>query len=73
MKDKSWKKHAAWFILGILLIIFYKTVDSFSSAVSWLNSFIDLLMPFFIGGLIGYLLYIPSKRVEDLFRKIKMF
>lgn len=72
MKDKSWRKHAAWFILGILLIIFYKTVDSFSSAVSWLNSFIDLLMPFFIGGLIGYLLYIPSKRVEDLFRKIKI-
>ena len=72
MKDKSWRKHAAWFFLGILLILFYKTVDGLSSAVSWINSLIDLLMPFFIGALIAYLLYIPSKKVEDLFRKIKI-
>ena len=72
MKDKSWRKHAAWFVLGILLIIFYKTVDGFSSAVSWLNGLIDILMPFFIGVLIAYLLYIPSKKVESLFKKIKI-
>ena len=72
MKDKNWKKYIAWFMLGILLIVFYKTVDGLSSAVTWLNSLIDLLMPFFIGALIAYLLYIPSKRVEDLFRKIKV-
>ena len=72
MKDKNWKKYIAWFTLGILLIVFYKTVDGLSSAVTWLNSLIDLLMPFFIGALIAYLLYIPSKRVEDLFRKIKI-
>lgn len=72
MKDKSWRKHAAWFFLGILLILFYKTVDGLSSAVSWINGLIDLLMPFFIGALIAYLLYIPSKKVEDLFRKIKI-
>lgn len=72
MKDKSWKKYAAWFTLGILLIIFYKTVDGFSSAVSWLHGLIDVLMPFFIGILIAYLLYIPSKKVEDLFKKIKL-
>lgn len=72
MKDKSWRKHAAWFVLGILLIIFYKTVDGLSSAVSWLNSLIDVLMPFFIGILMAYLLYIPSKKVEGLFKKIKI-
>ena len=72
MKDKNWKKYVAWFTLGILLIVFYKTVDGLSSAVSWLNGLIDLLMPFFIGALIAYLLYIPSKKVEDLFRKIKI-
>ena len=72
MKDKSWRKHAAWFFMGILLIIFYKTVDGLSSAVSWLNGFVDVLMPFFIGILIAYLLYIPSKKVENLFRKIKI-
>ena len=72
MKDKSWRKHAAWFVLGILLIIFYKTVDGLSSAVSWLNSLIDVLMPFFIGILIAYLLYIPSKKVEVLLKKIKI-
>lgn len=72
MKDKSWRKYVAWFVLGMLLIIFYKTVDGFSSAVSWLNGLVDVLMPFFIGVLIAYLLYIPSKKVEDLFRKIKI-
>lgn len=72
MKDKNWKKYVAWFTLGILLIVFYKTVDGLSSAVSWLNGFIDLMMPFFMGALIAYLLYIPSKKVEDLFRRIKI-
>ena len=72
MKDKNWKKYVAWFTLGILLIVFYKTVDGLSSAVSWLNGLVDLLMPFFIGALIAYLLYIPSKKVEDLFKRIKI-
>ena len=71
MKDKSWRKHFAWFILGILLIIFYKTVDGLSSAVSWLHGLVDVLMPFFIGILIAYLLYIPSKKVEELFKRVK--
>lgn len=72
MKDKNWKKYVAWFTLGILLIVFYKTVDGLSSAVSWLNGFVDLMMPFFMGALIAYLLYIPSKKVEDLFKRIKI-
>lgn len=72
MKEKNWKKYIAWFALGILLIVFYKTVDGLSSAVTWLNNLVDLLMPFFMGMLVAYLLYIPCKRVEGLFRNIKI-
>lgn len=72
MKEKGWKKYIAWFVLGILLIMFYKTMDGLSSAFSWFTGLIDVLMPFFIGALIAYLLYIPSKKIEQLFRKIKI-
>lgn len=72
MKEKGWKKYLAWFLFGILLIIFYKTMDGLTSVFSWLSGLVDVLMPFFIGILIAYLLYIPSKKIELLLKKVKI-
>ena len=59
MKEKNgyWKKYASWFILGIALIVVFKTIDSFGAIFSWISGLIDILMPFFLAALLAFILY----------------
>ena len=44
---------------------------NFSAIGAWLKGLLGVLMPFIIGILIAYILYIPSRKVESFYRKFK--
>lgn len=71
MKDKDWKKWVFWFSFAVAAIIVYKTIDSVSIIFSWITSLLELLMPFIMAVLIAYMLYIPSKSIEETFKASK--
>ena len=68
----NWKKWVYWFILGVAIITFYKLLDNFSQISNIVSNFFNVISPFFIGVLIAYLLYIPSRKIEGWYRKTKI-
>lgn len=66
-----WKKWLYWFMLGLALIIIYKAFDNFGDVMDVLGKFLTILRPFFIGIFIAYLLYLPCKKIEEVFKKSK--
>lgn len=73
MKEaKSGRKWLYWFIFAVAVIIVYKTLDNFSDITAWFGRLFSLLMPFFMGILIAYLLYTPCKSIERALIKGKM-
>ena len=58
-----------WFLFAVAVIIVYKIIDNFSGIGNWIKNFLDVLMPFIIGLLIAYLLYIPSRKIEGIYKK----
>lgn len=71
MKEKEWKRWLFWFSFAVASIAVYKTIDSVSVVFSWISGFIDLIMPFFMAIIIAYMLYIPSKKIETLYKSNK--
>ena len=63
------KKWIYWVSIGIILIVIYKFLDNFSGIGKWLANLFYVLMPFVIGIIIAYVLYLPSKKIENLFKK----
>ncbi len=70
-KKKGLTKWIYWFTLGIAIIIVYKLLDNFSQITDWLKGLLNILMPFIMGLIIAYLFYIPCKKLEGIYRKIK--
>ena len=70
-KKRKLTKWLYWFLFAVAVIFVYKTLDNFSAIGAWLKGFLEVLMPFIIGILIAYILYIPSKKVESFYRKFK--
>ena len=60
-----------WFIFAIAVIIFYKLLDNLTSIGTSITNFFKILMPFIIGALIAYILYIPCRKIEKLIEKSK--
>lgn len=71
-KNNIWGKWLYWFIFAVAVIIVYKTLDNFSQIANWVKGIINVLMPFIIGILIAYILYIPSKKIEKFYLKSKL-
>ena len=73
MKEKKQgiTKWLYWFLLGVAIIVVYKTLDNFEQIKEWISNLFDVLGPFIIGLLIAYLLYIPCKKVEEFYKKSK--
>ena len=71
-EKKSGKKWLYWFSLVSSLIIIYKILDSFSSIENWLSNLFSVLMPFIVGIIIAYILYVPSRKIEKLLSKAKI-
>lgn len=67
-----WKKWIYWFLLGIALILVYKALDNFGNVVESINGFISVLSPFLLGIFIAYLLYMPSRKFEEIYKKTKI-
>lgn len=73
MKNKSnnWTKWLYWFTFAVAVIIIYKTLDNFSEIKQWSANFLGIIMPFIIGIIISYILYIPVRNLEKLIKKVK--
>lgn len=65
------KKWLYWFIFAVCVIAVYKILDNFTAIGDFCKKLIGILMPFMMGALIAYILYIPCKKIEELFRKSK--
>ena len=70
-KKQGLTKWLYWFLLGVAIIVVYKTLDNFGQIKEWIGNLFDVLGPFIIGLLIAYLLYIPCKKVEEFYKKSK--
>lgn len=75
MKEKkvSFSQWVSWFILGVLLIVIYKTLDNFTDITRFLTNLLNVLMPFLMGILLAYILYIPCRSIEECLKKTKVF
>lgn len=71
MKERTWKRYAAILFVGIILIVIYKTIDSFGAIFSWVEGLIDLLMPFLLAALFAFILYVPCRNIEKVYKKVK--
>lgn len=71
-KNNIWGKWIYWFVFAVAVIIVYKTLDNFTQITNWIKGIINVLMPFIIGILIAYILYLPSKKIEGFYSKSKL-
>ena len=72
MKEKgNVTKWVYWFSLALAIIIVYKFLDNFTAIGLFLSNLVGVLMPFLLGALIAYILYIPCKKVEECYQKTK--
>lgn len=71
MNNKEWRKWLFWFSFAVAVITVYKTIDSVSAIFSWVGNLFNLLMPFFMAILVAYILYMPSRGIENGLNKTK--
>ena len=60
-----------YFSIALAVIIVYKVLDNFTSVTTWISNFFGVIAPFIGGFLIAYILYLPCKKIEDVFKKTK--
>ena len=70
-KSENWKNWIAIFTVGLLLILVYKLLDNFTQIGEWIGTLFSVLTPFLVGLLIAYLLYMPCRGLENLYKKTK--
>lgn len=70
-KKRTITKWLYWFLFAVAVIFVYKTLDNFGAIGIWIGELLEVLTPFVIGIVIAYILYIPAKRLENIFLKIK--
>lgn len=69
---QGWKKRMSWLLVAITVVVIYKMLDNFSSVQEWLGTFCTILKPFLIGLLISYILFIPCRKFERIYKKAKI-
>ena len=65
MLNKEVKKYIGLTIFAIIIIAIYKSWNT-----EFIGMFLGLLTPLFTGIILAYLLYFPSKKIENLLNKI---
>lgn len=70
--NKLWKKWIYWFTFAIAIIFIYKTLDNFSQIANWFKDLFSIIMPFVIGIVIAYVLYLPCRKLERIYSKAKI-
>lgn len=71
MEKKNWTKWLYWFTFAVAIITIYKTLDNLGEITGWIKNLLGVLMPFGAGILIAYILYVPCRKVETLYNKVK--
>lgn len=72
MNQKHFSKWLYYFTLGLALIIVYKAVDTLGIAFSAIGNFVSIITPFIIACFLAYLLYKPSRAIEESFKNSKL-
>ena len=70
-KTKEWKRGVSIFIFAVILIVIYKTIDNFGEIFTFIKNLFDIMLPFLLGILIAYILYVPAKKFETAYAKSK--
>ena len=70
-KTKGITKWLYWFLFAVAVIFVYKTIDNLAQITNWVKELLNVLAPFAAGILISYILYIPCKKVEEAYNKVK--
>lgn len=70
MEKKKWKQWLYWFSLALAIVVVYKTLDSFTQIVNSVKEALHILMPFIVAILLAYIFYIPSRKLEGMYKKI---
>ena len=60
------------FTLIVAIVVVYKVLDNFTDIGGWLNELMKVIKPFLMALLLAYLLYIPCRKIEGLYRKNKI-
>lgn len=71
-KFKGETKWFYWFTLLVAIVIVYKISDNFTGIGEWVAELIKVIKPFLMAILLAYLLYIPARKIETLYRKNKV-
>ena len=70
-KTKGITKWLYWFLFAVAVIFVYKTIDNLAQITNWVKELLSILAPFAAGILISYILYMPCKKVEQAYLKVK--
>ena len=70
-KPRTWTKWLYWFTFAVAVIFVYKIFDNFGEITNWIGTLFGVLAPFLMGLLIAYILYLPCRKVEELYKKMK--
>lgn len=68
---KSGTKWFYWFTLVVAIVVVYKVLDNFTGIGAWLGQLLKVLSPFMMAILLAYLLYIPCRKIEKMYKKSK--
>lgn len=70
-KKKELSKWLYWFTFAVATILCYKILDNLAQISDWFRNLLGVLAPFGVGILIAYIFYVPCRKIENVFRKVK--
>ena len=59
-----------WFSLAVAIIVAYNILGNLAGVAQIIGNILGAIMPFCIGLLIAYILYMPCRSIETLFKKL---
>lgn len=71
-REKNEMKKTHWFILAVALIVVYMVLKNLGGVSKWISGLLSVLGPFLMAILLAYLLYIPCRKIEKIFRKSRL-
>ena len=71
VKKLSAKRWISYFLLAVCIIIVYKIFDNFGNVQEWFGTFFKVLKPFLAGIFIAYILMLPCRKIEKIYKNGK--
>lgn len=73
MKElKNGTKWFYWFTLLLAIVVIYKILDNFTGIGNWIRELVKVIKPFLMALLLAYLLYIPCRKIETVYKRNKV-